>query len=74
MQSNWLNEPGGVNPPNIRDDDMGTEETEGQVITAIKKVTKNGHSLTLNLTREMRLIGLERGDEVIVILKKRVAE
>ena len=49
---------------------MGTEETDGQIITVVKKVTKNGHSLTVNLTREMRLIGLERGDDVVITLKR----
>lgn len=38
----------------------------GREITTIKTVAKNGTSLSLNLTREFRRIGVQEGDKVCV--------
>lgn len=39
-----------------------------------KQISKNGHSLTLNVTWEVKALGLDHGDEVIVILRRPDAE
>lgn len=38
-------------------------------ITVDKEITSSGHSLTLVVTREMRRMGLDRGDVVRVTLE-----
>lgn len=38
-------------------------------VTAVKTIMLNGTSLTVNITREVKELGLDRGDRVMVILK-----
>jgi len=39
-------------------------------IVSTKRVVKHGTSLGLNLTRELKLLGADYGDEVVVMLKR----
>ena len=39
-------------------------------IVCVKPITKNGNSLTVSITHEIKLIGLDRGDKVKVILER----
>lgn len=39
-----------------------------------KQISKNGHSLTINVTWEVKALDLDWGDEVIVILRRPDAE
>lgn len=41
-----------------------------QEVTARKMISKNGNSLTLNITKEADMIGLDWKDEVIVTLRR----
>ena len=45
-----------------------------EYIKAVKQISKNGHSLTLNVTWEVKALGLDWGDEVLVILRRPDAE
>lgn len=39
-------------------------------LTTTKMVTKNGTSLTINITKEIKQLGLERGDFIEVTIRK----
>lgn len=44
---------------------------ENQNITCTKKICRAGkNSLSVNVTRELRMLGLDKGDAVQVTLKK----
>lgn len=47
-----------------------TAPTNMEYIKAVKQISKNGHSLTINITWEVKALGLDWGDEVIVILRR----
>lgn len=40
-----------------------------RTITAVKKIMLNGTSLTVNITKEVKELGLGRGDWVMIHLK-----
>lgn len=40
------------------------------VVTCVKQVKKNGNSLSVHLTQEFKLMGVEYGDTVEVTIKK----
>ena len=46
-------------------------DDRNDMIIATKRITKNGHSLTVNITHEVKLMDLKKGDEVIVSLKRK---
>lgn len=39
-------------------------------IVCVKPITKNGNSLTVSITHEIKLMDLDRGDKVKVILER----
>lgn len=39
------------------------------MITVTKKIRLNGTSLTVNITKELKEMGLDRGDAVVVTLQ-----
>ena len=39
-------------------------------IVCVKPITKNGNSLTVSITYEIKLMDLDRGDKVKVILER----
>lgn len=38
-------------------------------IHATKKITQSGDSLTVNITKEVRALGLSRGDMIIIVIE-----
>ena len=38
-------------------------------IMCVKTVTRNGNSLTINITNEVKLMGIGRGDAVKIVLE-----
>ena len=38
-------------------------------INTIKPLTLSGHSLVINVTKEVKVLGLEKGDKVEIIIK-----
>ena len=49
---------------------MATEISYPSDLTAVKKIVVNGSSLTVCLTKELKQMGLDRGDYVEVILHR----
>lgn len=39
-------------------------------LTTTKMITKNGTSLTINITKEIKQLGLERGDYIEVTIRR----
>lgn len=39
-------------------------------LTTTKMITKNGTSLTINITKEIKQLGLDRGDYIEVTIRK----
>lgn len=39
-------------------------------MVCVKTITRNGNSLTVNITHEVKLMGLDRGDKVRVVLER----
>lgn len=39
-------------------------------MVCVKAITRNGNSLTVNITHEVKLMGLDRGDKVRVVLER----
>ena len=40
------------------------------MVKATKKITASGDSLVVNVTKEVKMMGLERGDFVVIDLEK----
>lgn len=39
-------------------------------MVCVKAITRNGNSLTVNITHEVKLMDLDRGDKVRVVLER----
>lgn len=49
---------------------MGRMTVSGKnMVMAVKTIMLNGTSLTVNITKEVKELGLDRGDRVMIILK-----
>lgn len=47
--------------------------SDKNMVITVKPIRKNGTSLTVNITKEVREMGLDRGDEVIITLRPKNA-
>ncbi|MDO5853475.1 MAG: hypothetical protein Q4Q62_05380, partial [Thermoplasmata archaeon] len=57
-------------PDGCWDSDELPEEDTVDEVTTIAKISSGGSSLQLNLTRELKALGLDRGDRVEVTLRR----
>ena len=48
-----------------------TSDTMTEEITTTKMITKNGTSLTINITKEIKQLELDRGDLIEVTISKK---
>lgn len=39
-------------------------------IKTVKKVNSSGHSYVVHLTKEIKMLGLEKGDDVIITIER----
>ena len=46
-----------------------TAISDKNMIITVKPIRKNGTSLTVNITKEVKELGLDRGDKVIIAIK-----
>lgn len=43
--------------------------SDKNMVITVKPIRKNGTSLTVNITKEVKELGLDRGDKVIIAIK-----
>lgn len=43
--------------------------SDKNMVITVKSIRKNGTSLTVNITKEVKELGLDRGDKVIIAIK-----
>ena len=55
----------------IRRTEDPTSDTMTEEITTTKMITKNGTSLTINITKEIKQLELDRGDLIEVTIRKK---